>query len=69
MILTRGKQNLTEDPVPVTILQPQSLHGFAKDRTGASASNTKEFWNYVHIPYRAVNTLRFGYKNQSVSSV
>jgi len=69
---------LEEKPVPLTLCPPQIPPGLAWDRIRASAVTGRRLtawaWRVACIisgfsSYRAVNTFRLSYKNQSVNAV
>jgi hypothetical protein len=83
-VLTEDNRNIRRKPVPVHFYPPQIPHGLTWDRSCASAvrgqqlttsamawplAKVKVYFSFRSSPYRAVNTLRLGYKNQSVNVV
>jgi len=63
MIVTGDAGVLGEKPCPVPLCPPKISHGLTWDRTRTSAVERHP------SAYRAVNTLRLGYKNQSVNAI
>jgi hypothetical protein len=53
----------------VTVIMQRKAATYCVPRCGQLGTNINVTYAYRSSPYRAVNTLRLGYKNQSVNTV